>query len=77
MDYSMFQIAQAALLCLSCVQAQKIYGDNQRAPIKDSDVVSQAFQDVEGTELLSPAFTTPDSLPPGWSNGKQGLQTGE
>ncbi|KAF2165668.1 hypothetical protein M409DRAFT_67051 [Zasmidium cellare ATCC 36951] len=52
----MFPIAQAALLFLS----------------GDSDVVSQAFQDVEGIELLSPAFTTPDSLPPGWANGTSG-----
>jgi hypothetical protein len=48
------------------------YGENQRGTIKDSDVVAQAFPDVEGIELLSPAFQRPETLPPGWSNGTDG-----
>lgn len=48
------------------------YGENQRGTIKDSDVVAQAFPDVEGFELLSPAFLRPETTPPGWANGTDG-----
>ena len=72
----MSHIALAAFLCLSFVQTQKTYGKNQRAPIKDSDIVSQGFQDVEDIEILSPAFTMSDTLPPTWTNGEIQLQPG-
>lgn len=48
------------------------YGENQRGTIKDSDVVSRAFPDVDGIELLAPAFTDPGSSPAGWQNGTDG-----
>lgn len=54
------------------VQGQSQYGENQRGTIKDSDIVAQAFPDVEGIELLSPAFLRPDSTPLGWVNGTDG-----
>jgi hypothetical protein len=60
----------AALLCQTHAQSQ--YGENQRGTIKDSDVVAAAFPDVEGVELLSPAFLNPESTPPGWANGTDG-----
>lgn len=53
-------------------QGQLQYGENQRGTIKDSDIVAQAFSDVEGIELLSPAFLRPESTPPGWTNGTDG-----
>lgn len=53
-------------------RAQLQYGENQRGTIKDSDVVAQAFPDVQGVELLSPAFLRPESTPDGWSNGTDG-----
>ena len=59
-------------LCVSPALAQLQYGENQRGTIKDSDVVARAFPDVQGIELLSPAFQKPDTLPPGWSNGTDG-----
>lgn len=57
---------------LTAVSAQLTYGENQRGTIKDSDAVAQAFPEVEGIELLSPAFLRPESTPPGWSNGTDG-----
>jgi hypothetical protein len=60
----------ASLLYQSHAQSQ--YGENQRGTIKDSDIVASAFPDVEGIELLSPAFLDPDSTPPGWANGTDG-----
>ena len=53
-------------------RAQFTYGENQRGTIRDNEVVSAAFPDVEGVELLSPAFTRLDSLPSGWSYGTDG-----
>ena len=60
----------AALFVHTHAQAQ--YGENQRGTVRDSDVVAQAFPDVEGIELLSPAFLRPNSTPPGWTNGTDG-----
>ena len=66
------RLAVTFAVLTSSALAQLQYGENQRGTIKDSDVVSQAFPPVEGIELLSPAFTQPDTLPPGWSNGTDG-----
>ncbi|KAI5362797.1 putative peptidase M14, carboxypeptidase A [Septoria linicola] len=52
--------------------AQQTYGDNYLETIKDSDVVASAFPEVEGIELLAPAFTKLETLPEGWSNGTEG-----
>lgn len=57
---------------LSGAQAQLMYGENQRGTIKDSDIVASAFPEIEGFELLSPAFLRNETLPPGWSNGTDG-----
>jgi hypothetical protein len=65
---------------VACVSAQSdptprsgsTYGGNYLQTIRDSDVVSTAFQDVEGIELLSPFFTKPESIQEGFANGTQG-----
>jgi hypothetical protein len=63
----------ALAAAIAGVSAQGLqYGENQRGTIKDSDVVARAFPDVEGIELLSPAFLRPNATPPGWSNGTDG-----
>lgn len=53
-------------------QAQLVYADNQASVSKDSDDVADNFGDVEGVELLSPAFKNKDDLPDGWFNGTSG-----
>ena len=62
----------ALALYVAGSQAQLQYGENQRGTVKDSDIVAQAFPDVEGIDLLSPAFLRPDTTPEGWSNGTDG-----
>ncbi|ETN39189.1 uncharacterized protein HMPREF1541_05412 [Cyphellophora europaea CBS 101466] len=59
-------------LTAATIRAQLQYGENQRGMIKDSDIVAQAFPDVEGIELLSPAFIRPETTSPGWSDGTDG-----
>lgn len=63
---------QVLLLGAAGAFAQLQYGDNERVTTKDSDAVSEAFPEVEGIELLSPAFLRPESTPPGWENGTEG-----
>ena len=63
---------QVLLLGAAGTLAQLQYGNNERVTIKDSAVVAEAFPEVEGIELLSPAFLRPDSTPPGWENGTEG-----
>lgn len=70
--YRRSRLTPVVLLGVSCVAAQLQYGENQRGTIKDSEVVSRAFPDVNGIELLSPAFLNPDSTPEGWVNGTDG-----
>lgn len=60
------------LLALGGAHAQLQYGNNERDTIKDSEAVANAFPEVEGFELLSPAFLKPESTPPGWENGTAG-----
>lgn len=62
----------ALTLCIAGSWAQLQYGENQRRTTKDSDIVAQAFPDVEGIELLSPAFARPESTPEGWPSGTDG-----
>ncbi|EME80267.1 uncharacterized protein MYCFIDRAFT_31716 [Pseudocercospora fijiensis CIRAD86] len=62
----------AVLQYLSKSFAQYTYGDNYLTTIKDSDVVASAFPDIEGIDLIAPAFTNPATLPPGWANGTEG-----
>lgn len=63
---------QILLLFSAGAFARLQYGNNERVTTKDSDAVSEAFPEVEGIELLSPAFLRPGSTPPGWGNGTEG-----
>ncbi|TKX25920.1 carboxypeptidase-2 [Elsinoe australis] len=65
-------LVQVFLLGLPLVQGQATYGENYLSVSRDSETVSRAFPEVEGIELLSPAFTNPDTLPEGWRNGTEG-----
>ncbi|KAF6831266.1 Carboxypeptidase 2-like protein 2 [Colletotrichum plurivorum] len=60
------------LLHAGLASAQAKYADNQVPVVRDSDLVSRLFPDVDGVELLSPAFADPDSVPAGWGNGTSG-----
>ena len=43
---------------------------NRNLPVqKDDEKVSKNFEDVDGIELLSPAFLNPEISPDGWENG--------
>ncbi|KAH6697301.1 carboxypeptidase [Plectosphaerella plurivora] len=44
------------------------YAGNWRPLVKDDDVISQNFKNVD-IELLSPAFLDPDGIPKGFTNG--------
>ncbi|KAK2035123.1 carboxypeptidase [Colletotrichum zoysiae] len=59
------------LSLLASAQAAK-YGYNNVGVRKDSNIVAANFRDVEGVELLSPAFLTPESIPEGFSDGTKG-----
>ncbi|OLN83713.1 Carboxypeptidase 2-like protein 3 [Colletotrichum chlorophyti] len=48
------------------------YGYNHVTVRKDSDVVAANFQDVEGVDLLSPAFLKPETKPGGFADGTKG-----
>ena len=63
---------QVLLLGTAGVFAQLQYGNNERVTTKDSAAVAEAFLEVEGIDLLSPAFLRPESTPPGWENGTEG-----
>ena len=71
--------AHVAFSCLAgVVHAQSAgspsrttYGNNDLAIDLDNDLVSQNYQDVD-IQLLSPAFTNPESVPEGFSNGTSG-----
>ncbi|KAF6843261.1 Carboxypeptidase 2-like protein 2 [Colletotrichum musicola] len=60
------------LLHAGLASAQTKYADNQVPVVRDSELVSGLFPDVDGVELLSPAFADPDSVPAGWGNGTSG-----
>ncbi|KAK6217054.1 carboxypeptidase 2 [Colletotrichum tabaci] len=62
------------LLYAGIASAQTKYADNQVPVTRDSDLVSKLFPDVD-VELLSPAFTNPEAVPAGWSNGTSGPTT--
>ena len=63
---------QILLLGAAGAFAQLQYGNNERVTTKDSAAVAEAFPEVEGIGLLSPAFLRPESTPPGWENGTEG-----
>jgi hypothetical protein len=71
---------QLALYCFAgAVHAQgsagsasrTTYGNNDLAIDFDDEAISRNFQDVD-IQLLSPAFTNPESVPAGFSNGTSG-----
>lgn len=70
---------QLALYCFAgAVQAQSAgsaarttYGNNDLTIGLDNELVSRNYQDVD-IQLLSPAFTNPESVPSGFSNGTSG-----
>jgi hypothetical protein len=66
----------AALLLGGLAHAQSRYADNQVALVPDSEAVSANFPDVEGIELLSPAFLSPETVPAGFENGTSGPTDG-
>ncbi|KAH7311510.1 hypothetical protein B0I35DRAFT_377684 [Stachybotrys elegans] len=61
-----------SLLLAGLANAQGHYADNQVALVQDSELVAANFPDVEGIELLSPAFINPESVPAGFDNGTSG-----
>ncbi|WYZ39909.1 hypothetical protein EsH8_IV_000250 [Colletotrichum jinshuiense] len=56
---------------LASVEAAK-YGYNHVTVRKDSAIVAANFKDIEGVDLLSPAFLTPDTIPAAFSEGTKG-----
>lgn len=67
---SAFKYSSLLSALASVVSADK-YGHNHVTVRKDSDIVAGAFEDVD-IELLSPAFTNPDVIQSGFSDGTQG-----
>lgn len=53
---------------VECVQ----YGHNYVPVRRDNEAVTANFQDIEGFELIAPAFTNPDSVPTRFHNGTEG-----
>ncbi len=53
---------------VECVQ----YGHNHVPVRRDNEAVAVNFQDVEGFELIAPAFTSPEGVPPEFANGTEG-----
>ncbi|GIZ41622.1 hypothetical protein CKM354_000492100 [Cercospora kikuchii] len=76
MMYSRHTLQRFALAVLTPyllhAQAQSTYGNNSLRVTKDSEIVASAFPEVEGVDLIAPAFTNPESLPAGWDNGTSG-----
>ncbi|TQN70529.1 Carboxypeptidase 2 [Colletotrichum shisoi] len=59
------------LSLLASARATK-YGYKSVVVLKDTDIVAANFKDVEGVDLLSPAFLTADTIPEGFSEGTKG-----
>jgi len=53
---------------VECVQ----YGHNYVPVRRDNEAVAANFQDVQGFELVAPAFTRPDSVSSQFRNGTEG-----
>lgn len=64
-------IAALGLLQARLTAAQLVYADNQVPVVKDEDQVAANFADVN-IDIYQPAFTDPDTLPEGWTNGTSG-----
>ena len=64
------------LVGVGLASAQTTYADNQVPLSKSPDYVSANFPDVD-TELLSPAYLNPGSVPDGFVNGTSGPTSDE
>lgn len=60
------------LLHAGLAKAQLAYADNQLSLLKDPPHIDALFPDVPDIELLSPAFTDPDTVPAGFAEGTSG-----
>ncbi|KAH4157026.1 hypothetical protein HBI68_201710 [Parastagonospora nodorum] len=67
-------LPSALSVVASCIgnAAGDSYANNQNAVVVDSPQVSANFPDVEGVQLLSPAFLSNATLPSTWANGTSG-----
>ena len=63
---------QALLAFVRFTSTPRTSGTKWLGAIKDSKIVAAAFPDVQGIDLISPAFISPSTLPAGWSNGTEG-----
>ncbi|KAE8363432.1 hypothetical protein BDV27DRAFT_165480 [Aspergillus caelatus] len=59
-------------LRLASMASAVMYGYNHVPLVKDTEIVTGAFKNVNDIKLLSPAFVTPNVQLPGFSNGTQG-----
>lgn len=78
-----FPLCQKMLRCASIgagllslwaglANAQGHYADNQADLVQDNERAAANFPDVDGVELLSPAFLDTKSVPAGFANGTSG-----
>ncbi|KAK2041955.1 carboxypeptidase [Colletotrichum somersetense] len=66
------EVAALGLLRAGLTAAKLTYASNQVKILRDSEAVAANFPDVEGVELLSPAFANPESVPSGFAKGTSG-----
>lgn len=64
-------ILGALALCIGSASGDS-YANNQNAIVIDSPQVAANFPDIEGVNLLSPAFLNNETVPATWSNGTSG-----
>ncbi|KAK2010191.1 carboxypeptidase [Colletotrichum eremochloae] len=67
-----FQVIVALGLLHAGLTTAKLYASNQVKILQESEAVAANFPEVEGVELLSPAFVHPESVPSGFANGTSG-----
>ncbi|KAF6806372.1 Carboxypeptidase 2-like protein 3 [Colletotrichum sojae] len=65
------RLGLVGLSLLASAQAAK-YGYNHVVVRRDTDAIAANFQDIEGVDLLSPAFLNPETIPAGFSDGTKG-----
>ncbi|KAF6834468.1 Carboxypeptidase 2-like protein 3 [Colletotrichum plurivorum] len=65
------RLGLVGLSLLASAQAAK-YGYNHVVIRRDTEAIAANFQDIEGVDLLSPAFLNPETIPSGFSDGTKG-----
>jgi hypothetical protein len=70
--YSTRTASLALLPLLAGVALGDAYANNQNPIVVDSPQVAANFPDIEGVEILAPAFLNPETVPSTWSNGTSG-----